>query len=351
LCFATRPDSVIVLAAACVSGPLRASALPRRWRACLALLAPTAALAAGLTLWRLASFGDVVPNTFHAKIGVDAGARLLAGAIYLGQSLHLVPVVTLAAVAAWRSWGRAAPRLTPPLAGLSAYIAYALWAGGDHMPGARLLVPVLPLAALVLAVAVAHLPRREALVWTVVAVLSGGAAALLAERQAMDPAAFVGRLVGEHIARAWPPGSLVALNTAGSVPFHAPGLRFIDMLGLNDATIARREVGAPVLERQRLPGHGKGDGLYVLSRAPDFVILGPAEGETVDHPWFLSDLELARAERFRACYKMEQIPIFYDAATAAQGPRRHRPLLFTYHRKICGVPVWAVWPHNPQTKF
>ena len=106
---------------------------------------------------------------------------------------------------------------------------------------------------------------------------------------------------------------LVAANIAGSIPYFSD-MNFIDMLGLNDYTIAQRNISydygsffkAAVdvkkiftvqgrseiihnitenyLPWQLIPGHGKGDGQYVLSRKPDYIIIGPAEGDI--KPWF-----------------------------------------------------------------
>jgi hypothetical protein len=52
-----------------------------------------------------------------------------------------------------------------------------------------------------------------------------------------------------------------------------------------------------------MPGHLRGDGDYVMSRQPDYVLLGPASGTWLHMPWFISDIELAKNEEFLACYQ------------------------------------------------
>ena len=111
------------------------------------------------------------------------------------------------------------------------------------------------------------------------------------------------------------------------------------MLGINDRTIARRDVGTPRLDMQKLPGHLKGDGAYVLKRQPDFIIAGPAEGTKVETPWFLTDLELSELPEFRRCYRLEKALIPYDTETAQRGPSRPRPLIFTYYRRVCSKTI------------
>jgi hypothetical protein len=114
---------------------------------------------------------------------------------------------------------------------------------------------------------------------------------------------YIATTVGRYIAGVWPRGSLVALNTAGATPYFAPDHRYIDMLGLNDVHIARRRIDSIRVPWQRIPGHYKGDGHYVLSREPDYIIVGPGAGTTIDDPWFLGDHEMRDDPRFHEHYE------------------------------------------------
>jgi hypothetical protein len=99
--------------------------------------------------------------------------------------------------------------------------------------------------------------------------------------------------------------------TAGRTPFYAPAHHFIDMLGLTDATISHRSPLPIRTPLQALPGHEKGDGSYVMSRRPDFIIAGPAYGAPVSQPWFLSDVELGENPEFARNYVLHsaQVPV------------------------------------------
>ena len=123
--------------------------------------------------------------------------------------------------------------------------------------------------------------------------------------------------------------SLVALNTAGSTPYFAGQHRYIDMLGLNDPHIAKRHIEEIQLPWQRVPGHWKGDGDYVLSRQPDFIIVGPAEGTVASNPWFLSDLEMANDPRFAQDYALFRAQLDQHGAEIEGGG-----LVFTYYQRI-----------------
>jgi arabinofuranosyltransferase len=145
----------------------------------------------------------------------------------------------------------------------------------------------------------------------------------------LDPAARVGTVVGKHIARSWPAGSLVALNTAGAIPFYATNHRYIDMLGINDKHIARRRIVQGFVARwQPMAGHEKGDGAYVLSRSPDYIIVGPAQGSEINQPWFLSDFEMMQDPRFSRDYRVRKVRL------DEQGLRtKSDGLAFTYYMR------------------
>ena len=81
------------------------------------------------------------------------------------------------------------------------------------------------------------------------------------ERQAL-----AARWLQSHAA----PNALVASTPAGSIGYHMD-LKVIDMLGLTDRHIAHKREAS--MGRGRA-GHEKGDGQYVLSRSPDYVLLG-----------------------------------------------------------------------------
>jgi hypothetical protein len=147
-----RPEGPLLAAAAVL-------ALSRDRRSLLRLGALAAAPIVFLTLLRLAYFGDVVPNTFWAKMHAVDG-KDFTGIGYLGSALARRPLLLLVLpllAAALRRWG--SPHVRVALALLLATFAFALLAGGDWMPNRRLLVVALPLAA-VLASAGASLLRR-----------------------------------------------------------------------------------------------------------------------------------------------------------------------------------------------
>ncbi|UCG31758.1 MAG: hypothetical protein JSU68_08815 [Phycisphaerales bacterium] len=312
----TRPDAVVFVAVAVAFMAVNLCRgqryAGRNW---LALLVVFGLVVLAHGAWRISYYGDWVPNTFYAKMVGLPRESLDMGLMYLTSFClappYILPLTLLLSPFAFRNENR---KMSLYLASnLAAYLAFIVSAGGDHMPAFRLTLPLIPICALLLFASLDNL-TRGALRGNVPAVAVVGVLLVAIQiRQPggefKDPAAFYGTIIGEYIRGAWPAGSLVALHTAGSTPYYAPENTYIDMLGLNDRYIARRRIPFYQLSWQRAPGHGKGDGKYVLSRKPDYIILGAALGVSVEDPWFLSDAELRDDPEFHQDYQKRIVHI------------------------------------------
>ena len=298
-----RPEGVLVglslLGAACSA---------RRQRPFLIGVASLALAFAAYEVFRLAYFGDWVANGARAKtLGLPLRARIEDAAIYVAKTApQWLASVLMAGWFLFRSADRRghAWLLLPclPLLGV------VFIGGGDHMPGARFMLA--PVAVMCLAGSLAppsprRGTRRIAYLLTLICSLwqlhySWRYPA------ALNPAAAVGEIVGRALEDKLPPGTLVATATAGSVPYFARSLSFVDTLGLNDPHIASKTPAAlpKALDDSdnwfAVPGHARGDGDYVLSRRPDAIMLGGANGDIA--PWFLGDYQMLMSKSFRDAY-------------------------------------------------
>lgn len=248
-----------------------------RWRdqlvASLAAAVPVAVTLAAVTGWRLATYGDPLPNTFYAKTG---GLRLDRGALYLWD--HVVAHPALYGLVALRVvGGKMQPRTWVAGTLCVGVGVYVMAVGGDFKPTARFLLPALPLLALLAqetvqgvwskpkwvlgAVAVLALPYG---VWTGVQ-LDGYCRGWGEIRRGNYHAR---REAAELLAATLHPDHVLAIHSAGVIPYYA-GHHTIDMWGLTDRHIARNgsaEFG------QDLPGHDIGDPAYVFAQDPALYI-------------------------------------------------------------------------------
>jgi hypothetical protein len=331
----TRPEGVLAFAAAAV-GSLVAARLrdvaSDPWRRSLrrhaADLAVFAVLYGAYFAWRARYYGHLFPNTFYAKATGGEG-QLTDGLRYVGEWARVFPLLALASLAPLVPLARrgraallAAPAALPSACVVLAFVVYVAWVGGDWMDFFRFLFPVLPLCALLWAwawrEARADASRRTvpppwwARLRTLAAawVLTAACAALTddAERAFVaSRVATVGLRAGEWMRRELPPDALIALNTAGAMPW-ASRLPAVDMLGLTDEKIAHRPV---FVVSPGWAGHRRGWGEYILSRRPRIILFCHTAG--APFPYYLSDRELAEEPAFRFFYRLQRVVLEPEA--------------------------------------
>lgn len=302
LAFLTRPEAGLLFGAI---------ALELAWRERLAVFRRGfvfgfvfAAFVVGVTVWRWYYYHDYVPNTFHAKVGASQ-AQLWRGLSYLhyfsmASPAILVPLlaglVLLGRDTTW-NWARGGLGLF-----LVLHTLYVIGVGGDVMPAYRFFASVIPVAVLFIALSLEALAGHWSRAWLAVALVGAHAVYTVREDPALnfdDPVSRIGRLVGIFMKEHYPPGTLLATNSAGAIPYFSE-LPTIDMLGLCDRTIAYTKMprmgSAPA-------GHEKANGKYVLSRQPAVIQFGSSFGQK--DPRFFSDQEVARSPEFKKWYDLK----------------------------------------------
>ena len=261
-------------------------------------------------LWRVIYFGELMPNTYHAKVSGDDLLGRGAGyalAFITQRPYHLVLLIGMLLLAGAAS--RAGVLL---LAKVATLVAVVIFEGGDWMREWRLLMPATPLMVAGLAAAAQRFAggrRTTVRISTAAGILvlclgiqnsmgtpwSEWRKALKGQRRSVlvnleGELTSVSSQVGRWLRGQPPRGALIAVNHAGAVPYYSD-LPTIDMAGLSDKHIAR------------VPGarHKKWDPAYVLAKKPVFIVLntrveptggiyypGYWRGETllVEHPAF-----------------------------------------------------------------
>lgn len=276
------------------------------------VLAASALAFALQTAWRLAVYGDLVPNTAHAKVAVSA-RTLERGAEYvLAYWLSIPTALVLLVLLVARAARRPSPTLRPDPgsaaeSGLGDLLtagavvalgtfAYPVLVGGDFMPMGRFIVPALPFLALVAGALGAHTAARHGtLAATALGalLLAGWLPALFgapptprAWREAVsfrwgrpyqtearfrrgvieraEHWAWEGRALAQHLA---PDASLVR-GAVGAVGYYS-GIVLHDRFGLTDRRAAREFT--PDLSERVMPGHDRRAPVtFFADREPDF---------------------------------------------------------------------------------
>lgn len=268
-------------------------------------------------LWRTSYYGRLLPNTFYAKV-TGGWSQAFNGARYLGEFALAFPALTLAFfLPPLLLLGRRKVQDHVPFAVvyvvMLGYTAYVISVGGDFMPFFRFFVPILPLCCVLLAWSFGALARRSHRWGRSVRFAFPAAAAvgLVASHATEQPyrafvahrTAEVGEQVGAWLAAELQADDLVAVNTAGAVPYFS-GLPSIDTLGLADAQIAGRPV---YIVSTGWAGHRKGWGEYVLTRRPRVILWYNSAGSR--EPFYLGDHELAESPFFRFFYRAKAVTL------------------------------------------
>jgi len=244
--------------------------------------------------WRY--YGYPLPNTFYAKVTLsDSADQRARGLDYLATFVrihlgYIPPLVALLPLLRkrWRLWSSYLVLIVLP------YGAYIGYVGGDWSVG-RFFVPLMPLYYTLLAggLAVAgqwlaaqlgewHAMPRWALkslaTLVVVGLIAGvfvqsslgGEKALFLDRFDARLAGRARTAMGKWLYEHEDPETYIAVDAAGQIPFYSD-LKTLDLYGLNDLTIAHRQVENM---GQGTPGHEKMDMDYVLFVAqPDYIII------------------------------------------------------------------------------
>lgn len=341
LAFLTRMDAAVPIAGAVTTLALCGQASRRKGLRGVLIIGSAGLLAALLqTAWRLTYYGSLLPNTFFVKVDVPSHLRFEFSGHYILTTLAESPffllslLVSLSALAMRPIDAFQRSVLLACLLGTLSQLLYVYVIGGDHLPAGRFFAPVLPLAAISLGVGIQSWSRASKFAASVATLVAAGLAALVATPR-FHGGAEAGLVVGSYIRDAVPVHRTVALNVAGATPFVAADHRFIDMQGLNDTVIGRRtDVPLRTAQQQR-PGHAKGDGAYVLSRAPDLIVIGGADGDLIENAYHVGELELADLDEFHRCYepRFATIPSAdSDWHRVAGGPAETK---FTYYERVC----------------
>jgi arabinofuranosyltransferase len=317
----TRPEGIAVFAVYwCAQGvsSLVTGTLASLRRQLLIDAAIVVVVFAGHLAFRwLAYDGEWLPNTYYAKAGgfwaFDAWPYVRDGIVTpFGSALGLV-----IAVAGYLLRGPDLRWIFPVLATALAGVVLPFVTGTDWMPGQRLLMPFLPLAAALIAtgwqVVARRVIRQSAwLGFSVALVLlpalwltqaSSGAAlrsdTLVRARGYENGHTALADWLRSTTAR---PGDTVALMDTGIVGYRCIDQRILDITGLTDRFIARSPGG--FLDKVYDPG-------YVFDQKPRFIVLVLKQlGDSDEEPkefglstWTLIERRMIRHPDFPRWYR------------------------------------------------
>jgi len=285
-------------------------------------------------IWRVWYYQSLLPNTFYAKVGYTV-PQMVRGLRYMfdffGAAVFIVAPAAIMLARQTELTGISRP-LYHFGSLLVVIFVYVTAVGGDIMPAYRFIAPFAPMLALLCGIAIHRLVPNKRAGIVFVALIIGYNFLItkysdeVAQKISLEHVAPAGIEVGKWMRENLDSDGILATNTAGTIPFYS-GLYTIDMLGLNDRTIARTEV--PDMG-QGAAGHEKGAGSYVLDRDPDYIQFFSASGSI--EPLFRGDKEIWEETRFHENYTLQAYYFYPDWPTH---------YLYVHNRRIPNIQASA----------
>jgi len=346
-----RPDGALVAAAALLSCLALAQGRSLRGRVADVALAACACALVVLPwqIFRMTYYHAALPNTYYAKVyGIPLDWRVTEGLAYCRLYLRNPPNLALMAVVVGIAVlvKRRGTRFDVGLwACMAAYGLFVITSGGDHMMAFRFMVPLVPLLAVELVRGIAGFGGLKTVGWAVaVSLLLALASARQLRAGTLNPyyrdwAGLMGEEIGHYITAHWAPGSVVGVNVAGTTAYFADNMNFIDMLGLNDREIARRNPVPVNLPTVSEIGHMKGNGAIILARRPEYIIPFGGNGPLLkinDLGHFLSEYEMARLPVFWKEYEPCELTLTISKDAVKELPSSFE--FFYYQRRDVQTP-------------
>ncbi len=311
-----RADGIGLLCAAIVGVVVSRGITLSSIKSCVVLSVLPALFLSGQLIFRIAYYNDYLPNTAYVKVSLS-WLRFEYGLEHVAQGLFafgiLYGLVVLSVILFFRSDARSRcrDRLLVPLSISALWTVYLAIVGGDIFPGWRqLLLAIAPLT-LIVADSATYITSKITRYRIVAGVCWVGLLCAhlglqmfdsdnqraKAERWEWDGypvATFLKRAFSHH-------RPLLAVDAAGALPYWSE-LPALDMLGLNDAHIARNP---PTSFGSIAIGHDLGDGHYVWRRKPDIIVFFLPFGRR--EPEFLSGKQLKAKPAFDRTYQFVRV--------------------------------------------
>jgi arabinofuranosyltransferase len=296
----------------------------------LALLGPFLLLIVPWAAWKIWYYGDLLPNTFYAKATQDISVR--QGLDYVWRFLWtytLWPFGALGLLALPAVEKQHTRWLLSCL--ILSWFGYVIWIGGDSMEY-RFLVPVLPLAFILITWLATRYARPRAVQITLIGMVLWGSlghaltlAAPTRPKVIVEPIKDLGAYVekrgweaaGRKLGEVFGPDSdvVIATTAAGALPYYAD-LTTVDMLGLNDHWIARYGID---VNHWNWPGHRRVASLsHLASQGVHLVIGNPQVVTDPNTPSYCKDTQqLTFVQQILYSGAMIEIPIQRDRVLLA----------------------------------
>jgi len=251
---------------------------------------PFLVIVAGWSAWKLSMYGELLPNTFYAKVMGQRMVCFSRGMYYIYLyflSYWLIPFPFLGVAMAGHLFRKGFPLIWLFGIVILSWFLYILYVGGDFMEF-RFMVPVFPFLSLLVSWLILNMRAGKfgKAAWILLVVMGSlhhrmtfgvstrnlgidTTARLMDQLYGPDQDLVgVGKFLGKELKTV--KDMTLAVAAAGAIPYYSR-LESVDMLGLNDRWVARHGVAF-----RRRPGHQRiATKEYLVDRQVEWVVRHP----------------------------------------------------------------------------
>ncbi|MBK8551320.1 MAG: hypothetical protein IPL53_09785 [Ignavibacteria bacterium] len=278
-------------------------------------------------MFRILYFGDILPNTYYAKIGHDFighyEIRSYRNGLYyiwefFRHNIQFIPVMILLPLAYTRL------NKNKPfyfiLTIISLQLFFVTFAGGDWMVQYRFIVAVIPFLSLVLVICLNEYIILKKLSAGVIYTVAGSLIVMMTYSFIIEDKSTIQKETvmwnglkefSSDIKNTIPPGSYVANGSSGIIPYYLNDVIFLDVVGLTNKTIAKNGFRHKTWFEKSLPE-------YVFSKNPEWIIMWKRKNNDGVYTFESASpcyMDLAENENFRKYTLIKSYDVYDDTKT------------------------------------
>lgn len=267
-------------------------------------------------IWLFWYYGDIIPNTFHAKVSSNF-AQLREGFRYSYRFFMSISLSSLFLFLAVKDY-KALSNFTKYCTNIFIVsLIYIIIIGGDFMFSYRFFIPIMPYLVFVITSSILNLLQnpisegnkkiKSRFVFVMFLIISFNLLSVsFLHKTEIKNYMMIGngKITANYFNNNFPQNKTIALSAIGAFGFYSK-MKILDVLGLTNKKIALSKVSN---NSDSLYSHNRSNAKYVIDSKPDIILFGMPPGEEL--PVRYAEIEIYNNKFFREhyLYKEQKLP-------------------------------------------
>ena len=260
-------------------------------------------------IWLFWYYGDIIPNTFHAKVSSNF-AQLKEGFRYSYRFFMSISLSSLFLFLAIKEYRVLSDFTKYCINIFIVFLIYIVAVGGDFMFSYRFFIPIMPFFVFVITSSISNLSQspiseenkkiksRFVFIMTLIISFNLLSVSFLHKTEIRNYMMIEnGEITANYFNNNFPHNKTIALSAIGAFGFYSK-MKILDVLGLTNKKIALSKVSN---NSDPLYSHNRSNARYVLDSKPDIILFGMPPGETL--PVRYAEIDIYNNKFFKEHYQ------------------------------------------------